>query len=72
MSDERSALEPGPGSIEFTEELIRQRAYQLYEQRGCEEGHQLDDWLQAEGEILKKKPGESTTTAGKKARAISA
>lgn len=28
------------------------RAYQLYEQRGRIEGHALDDWLQAEAEIL--------------------
>lgn len=37
---------------ENTEELIRLRAYQLYEQRGCEEGHAEEDWLQAESEIL--------------------
>ena len=34
------------------EELIRKRAYQLYEQRGRVDGFALDDWLQAEGEIL--------------------
>jgi Protein of unknown function (DUF2934) len=33
------------------EEQIRQRAYQLYEQRGRENGHALDDWLAAESEI---------------------
>ena len=32
-------------------EQIRCRAYELYEQRGREEGHDLDDWLQAESEI---------------------
>jgi len=31
---------------------IRRRAYELYEQRGREDGFALDDWLQAEGEIL--------------------
>ena len=36
------------GSLESTEEVIRQRAYELFEQRGCEPGHDLDDWLQAE------------------------
>jgi hypothetical protein len=30
---------------------IRVRAYELFEQRGREEGHDLDDWLQAESEI---------------------
>ncbi len=30
---------------------IRQRAYELYEARGRQDGHDLDDWLQAEAEI---------------------
>ena len=34
------------------EERIRVRAYELYESRGREHGHDLDDWLQAEGEML--------------------
>ena len=33
------------------EEEIRRRAYQLYEERGREDGHDLDDWLRAEAEI---------------------
>ena len=33
------------------EEEIRHRAYQLYEERGREDGHDLDDWLSAEAEI---------------------
>jgi DUF2934 family protein len=37
------------------EEQIRRRAYELYEQRGREDGHELDDWLQAESEITQKK-----------------
>jgi Protein of unknown function (DUF2934) len=31
---------------------IRQRAYQLYEQRGLAPGHENEDWLMAEREIL--------------------
>jgi hypothetical protein len=34
------------------EKRIRLRAYELYEARGREDGHALDDWLQAEAEIL--------------------
>jgi len=34
------------------EERIRRRAYDLYVQRGNESGSELDDWLQAEEEIL--------------------
>jgi hypothetical protein len=33
------------------EERIRQRAYELYVQRGNESGSELDDWLQAVEEI---------------------
>ena len=33
------------------EQRIRQRAYELYEQRGRTDGHDLDDWLRAEREI---------------------
>lgn len=34
------------------QEQIRRRAYELYEQRGREEGRELDDWLQAEAEVM--------------------
>jgi hypothetical protein len=43
-SDEPTVLIP-------TEQQIQQRAYELYEQRGRTDGHDLDDWLQAESEI---------------------
>lgn len=33
------------------EHEIRLRAYELYEQRGRENGHDMDDWLQAEAEL---------------------
>jgi hypothetical protein len=36
------------------EEQIRGRAYQLYEQRGRIEGHDVDDWLQAIAELTAK------------------
>ncbi len=35
------------------ENRIRDRAYQLYEQRGSVDGFALDDWFQAEAEILR-------------------
>jgi hypothetical protein len=34
------------------EERIRRRAYQLYIERGNQSGSELDDWLQAEKELL--------------------
>jgi len=33
------------------QDQIRERAFQLYEQRGKDDGHELDDWLQAEAEL---------------------
>jgi hypothetical protein len=35
------------------QEQVRGRAYEIYEQRRRENGHELDDWLQAESEITK-------------------
>jgi len=37
------------------QEQIRRRAYELYEQRGRDDGHELDDWLQAESELTQQK-----------------
>ena len=37
---------------ENPEEQIRQRAYELYEARGRQDGLELDDWQQAEKEIV--------------------
>jgi len=44
------------------EERIRQRAYELYILRGNESGSELEDWLQAEAEILQAEE-ERTTDA---------
>jgi hypothetical protein len=46
---------PGADSVSRPaglEEQIRCRAYQLYEEHGKTEGQELEDWLQAEKEIL--------------------
>lgn len=53
---------PTPASIptkQKLEEQIRRRAYELYEARGPEDGHELEDWLQAEIDIT----GNATTGA---------
>ena len=36
-----------------THDEIAQLAYSLYESRGREEGHQLEDWLSAEQELVR-------------------
>ena len=49
------------------EDRIRYRAYQLYEQRGTVDGFALDDWLQAEAEVLRaqKQPKVKSAKAAK-------
>ncbi len=37
------------------EDQIRRRAYELYEQRGMEDGHDVEDWLRAEEEVAQKR-----------------
>jgi hypothetical protein len=33
------------------DQQIRARAYQIYRARGCEQGDEVSDWLEAEHEI---------------------
>lgn len=47
------------GSLELTEEYIRLRAYHIYEERGRQDGHDKEDWYQAEAEIFGKGPAAS-------------
>ena len=74
MSKQRAGVSPvsNTGSLDLTEDSIRQRAYELYEERGFEHGHDMDDWLQAEAEVMSKKPiidGDANTKAHKVAAA---
>jgi DUF2934 family protein len=58
MAEKSKSREPLPRKrkpLNDAEEEIRLRAYQLYEERGRIDGHALDDWLQAEAEILRKR-----------------
>jgi hypothetical protein len=34
------------------QEQIRLRAFEIYQQRGRQDGYELEDWLQAESEVL--------------------
>ena len=49
-----ATMTSGPQDIEL-EDQIRQRAYELYEERGREEGHELEVWYRAKEEITIKK-----------------
>jgi Protein of unknown function (DUF2934) len=39
---------------------IRERAYQLYQERGNTSGHENEDWLRAEREILTRQNHQQT------------
>jgi HSP20 family molecular chaperone IbpA len=39
-------------AMEGVFDLVARRAYELYENRGCEHGHDSEDWFQAESEIF--------------------
>jgi outer membrane protein TolC len=45
------AKEPLIEALLFEERILR-RAYELYLQRGNQSGSEIDDWLQAEEEML--------------------
>ena len=50
----RKAKSPSVSEPRQPDEILRriaQRAFQLYEARGREDGHDVEDWLQAEEEI---------------------
>ncbi|MEO8034130.1 MAG: DUF2934 domain-containing protein [Acidobacteriota bacterium] len=51
MPATKQAKEPGAETLPI-EARIRQRAFELYVERGNESGSEQDDWLQAEQEIL--------------------
>jgi hypothetical protein len=47
-------------------EQISQRAYEIYVARGCEDGHDLSDWIEAERQV-----SESNEPQTKKTRVAS-
>lgn len=49
----KAAASAGRGPLRRTpsQEEIATRAYELYVQRGCAEGHAEEDWAQAEREL---------------------
>jgi hypothetical protein len=57
MSDKNSSINKQVHKSEIPEHCIRERAYEIYVQRGCKGGHADGDWLTAEAELkeLKKK-----------------
>jgi hypothetical protein len=48
-----------------TREDIQMRAYEIYRERSCASGNPLEDWVQAERELLQgqRKTGRNSKTA---------
>ena len=42
---------PTTGGSDVSDRDVARRAYELYCARGCEDGHDVDDWLAAEGDL---------------------
>jgi hypothetical protein len=40
-------------SADQIQEQIRERAYEIYEARGREDGHDLEDWFLAQSEVTR-------------------
>jgi Protein of unknown function (DUF2934) len=57
MEQKLSVSEADPQICEEAENItdrIRERAYELYQLRGQSDGHDLDDWLLAESQLIQK------------------
>lgn len=57
---------PGPATVEEIglREQIEKRAYALWQVGGCRHGNDVDDWLQAEREVLAQSAGTSGERVG--------
>jgi hypothetical protein len=55
-----------------TREEIELRAFQIYVERGSAQGNDLEDWLQAESELIEKyeKTGQTAKAPGVKVHAM--
>jgi HSP20 family molecular chaperone IbpA len=62
VSSTNYALHQLRQSTNTVHDEIRQRAYYLYLKKGCQEGHELEDWLRAEHEVLCFPPSELAET----------
>jgi hypothetical protein len=51
-SDKTGPAEQAARRAEVHRGLVAQRAYELYQQRGRQEGRALEDWLNAERQLL--------------------
>jgi DUF2934 family protein len=48
---QEAQTQPDPAQSRLDADRIAQRAYERYEARGREDGHDMEDWLEAEREL---------------------
>jgi hypothetical protein len=63
VDNKPSVSEADPQICEEAENItdrIRERAYELYQLRGQSDGHELDDWLIAESQLLQRLRAEDS------------
>jgi hypothetical protein len=51
MKHRNKANQPSPTENNPNQDEVARRAYELYQARGGEPGHELEDWLNAEQEV---------------------
>lgn len=54
MKHGNQANQSSPTEEHPNREAVARRAYELYQARGGEPGHELEDWLSAEQEVTRK------------------
>jgi hypothetical protein len=64
----RAAKVTSEESVIDFEERIRCRAYDIYERRGGQDGHDIEDWLQAEVDLAQEQTMVAARIAVKKTR----
>lgn len=54
MANAKAQMKQDTTPVVDIDERIRQRAFELFQLRGCQDGHDFDDWMEAEAEVLGK------------------
>ena len=61
----RRVIDQNQSQPSINVEIIQRRAYEIYESRGRRDGAALDDWLQAEHELLDAVQRQPSTAEGR-------
>ena len=62
------SFETSLDNLSIPDEDIAKRAFELYEARGCQNGHHIEDWLRAEPELQEEQRLRTSTLRAATAR----